>query len=60
MNKWTKAAEAVKAASDANREGAEDFRVLLAAIPPGQMKQLLKDKDRAAILAKYGITEETI
>lgn len=60
MGKWTRAAEKVKAENDVNREVADDFRTLLAAIPPGQMKQLLKDKDRAAILAKYGITEETI
>jgi uncharacterized protein YmfQ (DUF2313 family) len=58
MGKWTQAAKKVKAENDVNREVADDFRTLLAAIPPGQMKQLLKDRERAAILAKYGITEE--
>lgn len=34
---------------------AEDFRALLDALPPGQAKQLYKDKTCAAILEKYGI-----
>lgn len=41
----------------ADRDAAEDFATLLSALPPGQRKQLLKDKVCAAILNKYGITE---
>lgn len=40
----------------ADREKAEDLLTLLAALPPGQVKQLLKDEACAAILQKYGIT----
>lgn len=32
-----------------------DFRALLDALPPGQVKQLYKDETCAAILEKYGI-----
>lgn len=39
------------------KEKAEDLMTLLAALPPGQVKQLLKDEVCSAILAKYGITE---
>lgn len=41
----------------ANKEAAEDLRTLLEKIPPGIMKQLLRDDTRAAILKKYGIEE---
>ena len=41
----------------ANKEAAEDLRTLLEKIPPGIMKQLLRDDERAAILKKYGIEE---
>lgn len=41
----------------ADREKASDLTVLLGALPPGQVKQLLKDAVCAAILEKYGITE---
>lgn len=41
----------------ADREKAADLMVLLGALPPGQLKQLLKDDTCAAILNKYGITE---
>ena len=37
-------------------EKANDLMTLLSALPPGQVKQLLKDETCAAILAKYGIT----
>lgn len=40
-------------------EGAEkaaDLMTLLSALPPGQVKQLLRDETCAAILSKYGIT----
>lgn len=38
------------------REKADDLMTLLFTLPPGQVKQLLKDDTCAAILAKYGIT----
>ena len=41
-------------AADAEKAG--DLMTLLSALPPGQVKQLLKDETCAAILAKYGIT----
>lgn len=39
-----------------DKEKAEDLLTLLAALPKGQVKQLLKNSDCAAILNKYGIT----
>ena len=39
----------------ADREKAEDMMTLLGALPPGQVKQLLKDEACGAILNKYGI-----
>jgi len=36
---------------------ADDLMTLLEALPSGQVKNLLKNKTCAAILAKYGITE---
>ncbi|MBQ8617666.1 MAG: hypothetical protein IJ418_09140 [Clostridia bacterium] len=39
-------------------EKAQDLLTLLTALPPGQVKQLLKDEACAAILGKYGLTEE--
>lgn len=41
-----------------NKEAAEDFMCLLNALPPGQVKNLLKDETCATILNKYGITGE--
>ena len=41
-------------AKDAEKAG--DLMTLLSALPPGQVKQLLKNETCAAILAKYGIT----
>ena len=41
----------------ADKEKAEDLMTLLGELPPGQVKQLLKDETCAAILAKYGIGE---
>ena len=38
-----------------DKEAADDLRLLLSALPPGQQKQLLKDETCAAILNKYGI-----
>lgn len=40
-----------------NKERAEDFITLLDALPPGQVKNLLKNETCAAILNKYGITK---
>ena len=39
----------------ADKEKADDMIVLLSALPPGQVKQLLKDATCAAILKKYGV-----
>ena len=41
-----------------DREAADDLNTLLRALPPGQVRQLLKDAQCAAILTKYGITGE--
>ena len=41
----------------ADKEKADDLLTLLGVLPPGQVKQLLKDKTCSAILAKYGIEE---
>ena len=40
----------------ANKEAADDFMTLLSALPPGQVKNLLKDETCGAILEKYGVT----
>lgn len=40
----------------ANAEKADDLMVLLGALPPGQVKNLLKDPVCGPILEKYGIT----
>lgn len=42
----------------ADREAAEDMKKLLEMIPPGIMKQIARDEERAAILAKYGFDTE--
>lgn len=39
----------------ADKEKADDLLTLLGALPPGQVKQLLKDETCKAILDKYGI-----
>lgn len=57
MNKWTKAAQKLKLQMDEANEKAQDMQTLLAALPQGQVKQLMKDETCAAILAKYGITD---
>lgn len=41
----------------ADREKSDDLMTLLAALPPGQVKNLLKDEACAAILRKYGVEE---
>lgn len=40
----------------ANEEKANDFMPLLGALPPGQVKNLMKDEICGPILEKYGIT----
>lgn len=40
----------------ANREKADDLMAILGALPPGQVKNLLKDPVIGPILEKYGIT----
>lgn len=40
----------------ADKDKANDLLVLINALPPGQVKQLLKNDTCAAILNKYGIT----
>ena len=39
-----------------DKEKADDLMTLLSALPPGQLKQLLKNAECSAILKKYGIT----
>lgn len=39
-----------------SKEKADDFMTLLGTLPPGQVKNLLKDEVCGAILSKYGIT----
>ena len=43
-------------AAAANREKAEDLMTILGALPPGQVKNLLKDGTTGPILKKYGVT----
>lgn len=40
----------------ADKEKASDLEELLSALPPGQVKNLLKDERCSVILQKYGIT----
>ena len=40
----------------ANKEAADDLMALLSVLPPGQVKNLLKDPTCGEILTKYGIT----
>ena len=39
----------------ADREKSEDMMTLLGALPPGQVKNLMKNETCAKILEKYGI-----
>lgn len=64
MSKWQHVPEAKKKKlfeynrlRAVDREAAEDLHRLLEALPPGQVKQLLKDDVCAGILSKYGITK---
>lgn len=44
----------------ASKEKADDLMTLLSALPPGQVKNLLKDEVCGPILEKYGITGEVV
>lgn len=57
-NPWKKKVYAFNLERAKDKEAAQDLHTLLSALPPGQRKQLLKDEACAAILTKYGITEE--
>ena len=57
-NPWKMKVLAYNKERDADREKADDLMTLLSALPPGQVKNLLKDEACAAILRKYGIGEE--
>ena len=39
----------------ADKEKANDLQILLGALPPGQVKQLLQNETCAAILQKHGL-----
>lgn len=57
MNKWTKAAKALKERLDAREEKATDMERLLvkiAALPPGQVKKLM-DEETLDIFRKHGV-----
>lgn len=41
-----------------NAEKAGDFQTIIDNLPPGQVKNLLKDAVCGPILAKYGVTGE--
>lgn len=65
MSKWKHVSEARRKeifafnlARAADREAAQDLHKLLNALPPGQKRQLLRDETCAAILTKYGVTQE--
>lgn len=53
LKEWVYAYNLAKAA---NAEKAKDLMTLLNALPPGQVKQLLKDETCGAVLKKYEIT----
>lgn len=56
-NPWKMKVLAYNKERDADREKADDLMTLLSALPPGQVKNLLKDEACAAILRKYVIKE---
>ena len=53
MQKTKKAAENIKY----NNTKANDFQTVMDNLPPGQVKNLLKDPICGPILEKYGVTE---
>ena len=54
-NPWEQKVLAYNKERAADREKADDLMTLLSALPPGQVKNLMKDESCAAILRKYGI-----
>ena len=56
-NQWKQKVLAYNKERAADRENAGDLMTLLSALPPGQVKNLLKDEACAAILRKYVIKE---
>lgn len=57
-NPWKERAFALNRKRAENDAKAAEFMTFLDALPPGQVKQLLKDKKCAAILEKYGFSKE--
>ena len=57
-NPWRAKIIAYNRARAEDKAKADDLMTLLGALPPGQVKNLLKDKTCKAILEKYGITAE--
>ena len=56
-NPWKQKVLAYNRERAADREKADDLMTLLAALPPGQVKNLMKNEACAAILRKYVIKE---
>ena len=56
-NPWKAKVLAYNLERAADKEKADDLITLLSALPPGQVKNLLKDEACAAILRKYVIKE---
>ena len=56
-NPWKAKVLAYNKERAADREKADDLMTLLSALPPGQVKNLMKDEKCAAILRKYVIKE---
>ena len=56
-NPWKAKVLAYNRERAADREKADDLMTLLSALPPGQVKNLMKDETCAAILRKYVIKE---
>ena len=56
-NPWKAKVLAYNRERAADREKADDLMTLLSALPPGQVKNLLKNDACAGILRKYGIEE---
>ena len=57
-NPWKKKVFEFNKKRAAADEKAADFLVLLDALPPGQVKQLMKNEKCAEILKKYGFSGE--
>ena len=54
-NPWKVKVLAYNKERDADREKADDLMTQLSALPPGQVRNLLKDEACEAILRKYGV-----